>query len=172
MAQTDLSVTRVIQLILAPAVMINATGLLLLTVSNKYSVILNRIRNLTEERRRLQHRSSETDFIPLDRMRVDSIHRQLARLTERARFVRNANVCYFSAIGIFVGVSLLLGLGFTVPHVDLQPYLVLFFLLGMSLDFLGVVYSWFDTFKAYEVVRDEVQSDDRAGPTADQGPAN
>ncbi len=154
------SVTEVIQLILAPAVMINATGLLLLTVSNKYSLILNRIRNLNEERRRLLGRAGEPDFSTRENQRMESIARQLARLTQRARFVRNANACYFSAIGIFVAVSLFLGLDLTFPLVNLQPFLLVIFLIGMSLDLAGVVYSWLDTFKAYEVVKYEVQVDE------------
>jgi len=47
------SIIQVIQLILAPAVMINACGLLLLATSNKYSSVLNTIRRLNEEKRRL-----------------------------------------------------------------------------------------------------------------------
>jgi len=42
---------KAIQLMLAPAVMISACGLLLLGINNKHSSITNRIRLLNEERR-------------------------------------------------------------------------------------------------------------------------
>ena len=47
------SVIQAIQLIIAPAVMINA-WILLLGVSNKFSMLINRIRQLNEEKRHLQ----------------------------------------------------------------------------------------------------------------------
>ena len=47
--ESGISVIQIIQLILAPAVMINACGLLLLATSSKYSSVLNRIRLLNDE---------------------------------------------------------------------------------------------------------------------------
>ncbi|HAV24459.1 MAG: hypothetical protein A2X67_10465 [Ignavibacteria bacterium GWA2_55_11] len=153
------SITQIIQLILAPAVMINATGLLLLTVSNKYSLILNRIRLLNEEKRRLAKRAAETSFSTDDNQRLESVLRQVGELTRRSRMVRNANVCYFSAIGIFVATSLALGVDLILTAIDLQPFLLTVFLLGMTVDLIGVVYSGLDTLRAYAVVKFEVEAD-------------
>ncbi|HEX9739900.1 MAG TPA: DUF2721 domain-containing protein [Ignavibacteriaceae bacterium] len=44
------SITEVIQLMLAPGIMISACGLLLLGMNNKYSLVVNRIRILNEEK--------------------------------------------------------------------------------------------------------------------------
>jgi hypothetical protein len=154
------SITQVIQLILAPAVMINATGLLLLTVSNKYSAILNRIRQLNEEKRRLTRKSGEPGFSTHDNQRMESLIRQIASLQERGNLIRKANVSYFSAIGIFVSVSLLLGIDLILLSVDLQPVLLALFLIGMFVDLLGVIYSALDAVKAYRVVRFEVAADE------------
>ena len=55
----NLSVTQTIQLILAPGVMINACGLLLLGIGNKFSSVLNRIRILNDEKRRLHMRAGD-----------------------------------------------------------------------------------------------------------------
>jgi len=54
---------KTIQLMLAPAVMISACGLLLLGISNKYSSITNRLRILNEERRR-HHNKMNSDTEP------------------------------------------------------------------------------------------------------------
>lgn len=156
----SLSVTQVIQLILAPAVMINATGLLLLTVSNKYSAILNRIRQLNEERRRLTRKAGEPEFSTLENQRMESVVRQIGSLQGRARLVRNANASYFTAIGVFVAVSLLLGIDLILPAIDLQPPLLVLFLAGMFIDLIGVIYSALDTFKAFRVVLFDVAADE------------
>lgn len=156
----SLSVTQVIQLILAPAVMINATGLLLLTVSNKYSAILNRIRQLNEEKRRLTRKSGEPGFATHENQRMESVIRQIASLQLRASLIRKANVSYFSAIGLFVGVSLLLGIDLVLLAIDLQPLLLGLFLIGMIVDLMGVIYSALDAVMAYRVVRFEVAADE------------
>ena len=49
----------IIQLMLAPAVMISACGLLLLGITNKHTSITNRIRLLNEEKRRLLIKMSD-----------------------------------------------------------------------------------------------------------------
>ena len=156
----SLSVTQVIQLILAPAVMINATGLLLLTVSNKYSTILNRIRQLNEEKRRLTRKAGEPGYTTLENQRMESLLKQIVSLQDRASLMRKANVSYFTAIGIFVGVSLFLGIDLMLVAIDLQPLLLGFFLAGMFVDLMGVVYSALDAVKAFRVVRFEVAADE------------
>lgn len=45
-----ISIVEVIQLMLAPGLMISACGLLLLGMNNKYSLVVNRIRLLNEEK--------------------------------------------------------------------------------------------------------------------------
>ena len=69
-------------------------------------------------------------------------------------------ISYFSAIGIFVGVSLLLGFDLVLLAADLQPFLLGMFLLGMFVDLLGVIYSALDAVQAYRVVRFEVAADE------------
>lgn len=156
----SLSITQVIQLILAPAVMINATGLLLLTVSNRYALVLNRIRLLNEEKRRLTRKAGEPGFTTHENQRMESVVRQIGSLQDRARMMRNANACYFTAIGIFVSVSLLLGIDLILTYLDLQPLLLAFFLVGMFVDLLGVVFSALDSVRAFRVVRFEIASDE------------
>jgi len=47
------NIVEVIQLMLAPGLMISACGLLLLGVNNKYSLVVNRIRLLNDEKRKI-----------------------------------------------------------------------------------------------------------------------
>ena len=54
-----ISIIEVIQLMLAPGIMISACGLLILGINNKYSMVVNRIRLLNEERRRILGKLSD-----------------------------------------------------------------------------------------------------------------
>ena len=153
------SVIQVIQLILAPAVMISACGLLLLGISNKFSTILNRIRALNEEKRKLFLRAGEEQLQPVENQRLESIAMQIDRLLRRAKLVRNSLFCYFVAVALFVATSLLIGLDFFVQLSQFRYLIIGSFLLGMLTMFLGVIYGVLDTLKGFEIVRFEVEVD-------------
>jgi hypothetical protein len=155
-----LSITQLIQLILAPGVMINACGLLLLGINNKFSSVLNRIRGLNEEKRHLMLRAGGKDFSPLENQRLESVTRQLPSLMVRAKYLRNAVTCYFGAVGLFVATSLLIGADFFLQSDLLRLFVLCFFLLGMVMVFVGVVFGMRDTMKGFDVVKFEVQVDE------------
>lgn len=160
LSNNHLSITQIIQLMLAPGVMINACGLLLLSINNKYSSVLNRIRGLNEEKRHLMLHAGGKDFSPLENQRLASVLRQLPGLMIRAKLLRNAVTCYFSAVGLFVVTSLLIGTDFffpndILPHFELSP-----FLLGIGMVFIGVIFGIRDTFIGYTVVKFDVQVDE------------
>lgn len=156
----NLSVIQAIQLILAPGVMISACGLLLLGISNKFTSVLNRIRILTEEKRKIILNATERDFHPAENRRIKSITRQVAGLLNRARLIRNSVFCYLCAVGLFVVTSLLIGADYFVPML-LLGYLILgMFLGGMVVVFVGVIFGVFDTMKGFNIVKFEVQVDE------------
>ncbi len=149
---------QAIQAILAPAIMVSASGLLLLGLLNRYSVIMSRIRVLNEERRRLLRATTPPESATSgDVTRLASVLRQLPDLLGRVRLLRNAVLCQVAAVGCFVLTSLLLGLRVTGPDwaaVLLHPLPV--FLLGMAVLFAGVVYEGSDVLRAYRTIRLEV----------------
>jgi hypothetical protein len=154
------SVIQVIQLILAPGVMISACGLLLLGINNKFTSVLNRIRALTEEKRKLILNASQREFNTIEHQRLDSVARQVADLLNRARLIRNAVFCYLLAIGLFVATSLFIGIDYFVLVLQLRYMILGAFLLGMILVFIGVVYGAVDALKGYRIVKFEVQVDE------------
>lgn len=156
----NISATQAIQLILAPGVMINACGLLLLSISSKFTTVLNRIRALTEEKRKLILRASDQDFSPMESQRLESVTRQITGLMTRAQFIRNAVSCYFFAVGLFVVTSLTIGIDYFVQVPVLRFLSLATFLVGMITVFLGVVFGVRDTLKGFDVVKFEVQADD------------
>ncbi|MBP8976339.1 MAG: DUF2721 domain-containing protein [Bacteroidetes bacterium] len=159
MLSETLSVTQAIQLILAPAVMINACGLLLLGISNKFSSVLNRIRLLTGEKRSLLNRASDSGLLPLESQRIESIKRQLNGLLERALLLRDAILCYFVSVGIFIVTSILIGFDFFFQIPWLRYFIIGIFLVGMIVVFGGVVFGVKDTSKGFSIVKFEVDVD-------------
>jgi hypothetical protein len=156
----SLSVIQAIQLILAPGVMINACGLLLLGINNKFTSVLNRIRALTEEKRKLVLNATEREFLPIENHRIESISRQVDGLLNRARLIRNAIFCYLLAVGLFVGTSLLIGVDYSIPSLELRYLILGSFLGGMVVVCIGVVFGVSDAMKAFNIVKFEVQVDE------------
>ena len=155
----SLTVIQAIQLMLAPAVMINGCGLLLLSISNKFSSVVNRVRLLNEEKRKLFSRASEQNFGAQENQRLESIARQLDRLLQRARMVRNSLLCYSIAVALFVLTSLLIGFDYFMLVVQLKSVIIASFMAGLMIFFCGVIFAAFDTLKGYEIVQYDVVAD-------------
>jgi len=156
----SLTVIQAIQLMLAPAVMINGCGLLLLSISNKFSSVVNRVRLLNEERRKLTFRASEPTFGAQENQRLESIARQLERLLQRAKMVRNSLLCYSIAVALFVLTSLLIGFDYFVLVLGLKSVIIATFMAGLLIFFSGVIFAALDTLKGYEIVKYDVVADE------------
>jgi hypothetical protein len=155
--QENLSVIQAIQLILAPGIMISACGLLLLGINNKFTSVLNRIRALTEEKRKFKITSIGRELTPIETRRVESITRQLTGLLDRAKIIRNAIFCYLTAIGLFVVTSLLIGADYFIPAINLRYFILGSFLTGMIAVFISVVFGVVDIMRGFKIVEFEVE---------------
>ena len=156
--EPQFSVIQIIQLILAPAVMINACGLLLLATSSKYSSVLNRIRLLNEEKRKLFKKAGEKNFE--ESQRLESLARQIDHLVSRARFVRNSVMCYTIAIALFIVTSLTIGFSFLIHGFQSDSAIMVIFLVGLVAVLVGVAFSFLDAKKGFEIVQFDVLADE------------
>ena len=154
-----ISIVEVIQLMLAPGLMISACGLLLLAMNNKYSLVVNRIRLLNEEKRRFITKVSGNEFNYEETIRLESISLQVKKLAFRARLVRNAVLSYTIAVALFVITSLLIGFKFIFDIERLGSIITTLFLIGMLSVLTGVVFAAYETIKGYEIVQLEVKVD-------------
>jgi len=154
------SIVEVIQLMLAPGLMISACGLLLLAMNNKYSLVVNRIRLLNEERRKLFTKAGERDFNYEENVRLESISLQLSKLAYRVKLVRNAVLSYTLAVAFFVLTSLSIGLEYVLGKDQLNYFVTLLFLAGMILVLCGIIYAAYETIKGYDIIRLEVKIDE------------
>lgn len=151
---------QVIQTMLAPGVMINACGLLLLGINNKYSSIAGRIRQLNEEKRKLHIKAGEHQFTMEENVRLESIARQLEHLVFRARVVRNSVLCNVIAIALFVMTSILIGIAFFTKINDLSYVTILTFLLGVISVITGACFTGIDIVNGYKIILYEVKAED------------
>ncbi len=154
----DISATQVIQAILAPAIMISSCGLILLGLQNRYSFIVNRIRLLNDERRRLQKQlvsGKELDYS--ENIRFHSVRKQLQELAIRALILRNAILFEIFGAIFFVLTSLLIALFFFIPHKFVQILPIFSFLIGLVSVLLGLIFFFRDILKAYTVIKLETQ---------------
>jgi hypothetical protein len=140
--------------------MISACGLLILSMNNKYSLVVNRIRLLNEERRKSLLKAAGKEFNYEENLRIESISRQLKELATRVRLVRNAVLCYTIAVALFVVTSLLIGVQSLLVPDKLTWLITLLFLLGMISVLAGVIYAAYESVKGYEIIQLEVKIDE------------
>ncbi len=151
---------RIIQLMISPAVMISACGLLLLSANNKYSSVLNRIRLMSAERRHLVTKAAEGKLVPEDNIRLESAARQLSDLGSRAKLVRNAVLSYTTAIGFFVLCSLFIGIALFTGDALIHCISIFAFLAGMIMLFVGAVFGVLESRKGYNIVQLEIKAEE------------
>jgi len=154
------SIVQIIQLMLAPGLMISACGLLLLGMNNKYSLVVNRIRLLNEERRKTVYKTDDKDFKYHENLRLESISTQITDLVFRVKLVRNAVLSYTIAVALFVLTSIFIGLGFLFDLTKLNSFIIILFLLGMAAVLFGVIFAAHETYKGYQIVHFEVKIDE------------
>jgi len=128
-------------------------------MNNKYSLVVNRIRLLNEEKRKFISKVSGKDFNYEETIRLESILLQIKKLALRARLVRNAVLSYTIAVALFVITSLLIGFKFIFDIEKIGSLITALFLIGMISVLTGVVYAAYETIKGYEIIQLEVKVD-------------
>lgn len=154
-------IVKMIQFMLAPAVMISACGLLLLGVGNRYSSIANRIRLLNDERRRLILKirdGKELDFIESNRLA--SLIKQLDQLFNRLGYVKNCVVFYSIGIFLFVLTSFLIGLDLIFEFKSGTVLMVITFISGMISVGMGILFALKEIIKGHKIVEIEIKADE------------
>ena len=99
------SASEVLGAMITPAVLISASGTLVLSTSNRLSRVVDRVRVLTAEAEQLQQGTGGEKGA-----RERLISDQLARASKRALLLRSALTVFYSAIGLLVATSIAIGL--------------------------------------------------------------
>lgn len=155
----QVDVVNIIQAMLAPGIMISACGLLLLGMNNKYSLVVNRIRLLDDEKRNLSLKHREGALPKNDENRLLSIRRQLVKLAYRVKLVRNAVLAYTIAVGLFIASCVIIGMQHIFSEDSFFYVALVLFLLGMTSVFAGAVLAAVESYKGYEIVQIELKEE-------------
>lgn len=97
--------TDVLGAMITPALLISASGTLILSTSNRLSRVVDRVRELAEDAEALPAGGGEA----LERKRA-LIARQLGGLSQRALILRSALASLYTAVGFLVATSIGVGL--------------------------------------------------------------
>jgi len=161
MPETQLTAIQAIQAILAPAIGISAVGLLLLSLSNRYSTIINRIRLLNDERRKFSRQLGEKgDLVYTDNIRFMSITKQRQELLLRSRYVRNAILSMLTAVGLFVLSSVTIAFNLFMSNDFLRTIPLLIFIIGMISVFIGIVFYGMEVYRSFKIILLEVRGEE------------
>jgi hypothetical protein len=99
------SASEVLGAMITPAVLISASGTLVLSTSNRLSRVVDRVRTLTSE----AERSSAPVETPGASRKAALIHSQLGQLARRVLLLRSAMTALYSAIGLLIATSIGVG---------------------------------------------------------------
>ena len=102
--------SEVLGAMITPAVLISASGVLVLSTSNRVGRTVDRVRVLEAEVERLQMSAeSGSPLVLAKEFKRKHIGDQLVQLSERALLLRSALTALYTAIGLLVATSILVG---------------------------------------------------------------
>lgn len=142
---------ELLTLMITPAVLISACGLLILSTTNRYARVIDRIRELDRQLTDLVRRPSDEDV----NRPIEHCRRQIAVLHRRGRLLHRAMMSKVGAVAAFVAASLsaavshqLVELTFALP--------VGFATLGLGLLLTGAVCLMLEVRMSFRVTEQDI----------------
>ena len=142
------AIVKEVQYVIAPAVMVSSSALLLLGFQTKFSNLASRFRALNQERRLLDRKANKDEN---EQTRLKSLTEQVEQLMRRASFVKNAILSTYFAIISFVGTSILIFLNAHTSN-RFHELLIAVFLLGFLSLVLTCVLMMLETGLFFKVI--------------------
>jgi ABC-type transport system involved in cytochrome c biogenesis permease component len=152
----EVLIVSIIQAMLAPGIMISACGLLLLGMNNKYSLVVTRIRALSDEKRKLIYGPKQGNLNKDEEKRLDNINMEIDLFANRVVLVKKAVTSYYIAVALYIFASLLIGFNFISDQEITNILALIFFLGGMVSVVVGVYYAAQEIKKGLEIVKIEI----------------
>ena len=101
------SSVAVLTAMITPAVLISASGTMILSTSTRLGRVVDRVRSLSDRLQSLPDDDAKIDM--LEEKRV-MIYDQLDKLTSRSRLLQRALTTFYLAVGVFVATSVAIGI--------------------------------------------------------------
>src|SRR5213075_1606685 len=96
----------VLTAMITPAVLISASGTLILSTSTRLGRVVDRVRTLSDRVRQLSVTDDQPEFFEEERA---MLYDQLDKLTSRSRLLQRAMTSFYLAVGVFVATSVSIG---------------------------------------------------------------
>jgi Protein of unknown function (DUF2721) len=101
------SASEVLGAMITPAVLISASGTLVLSTSNRLTRVVDRVRTLAAEAEELREAGEGSEEVEARRQLIVA---QIPVLTDRALLLRSALTSLYTAIGLLVATSIAVGI--------------------------------------------------------------
>src|SRR3989440_3854843 len=96
----------VLTAMITPAVLISASGTMILSTSTRLGRVVDRVRSLSDRLQELPHDDPKADLLEEKRAMLFD---QLDKLTSRSRLLQRALTTFYLAVGVFVATSVAIG---------------------------------------------------------------
>jgi Protein of unknown function (DUF2721) len=96
----------VLTAMITPAVLISASGTMILSTSTRLGRVVDRVRSLSERLQQLSSGERKSEFLEEERTMLFG---QLDKLTSRSRLLQRALTTFYVAVGVFVATSVAIG---------------------------------------------------------------
>jgi hypothetical protein len=97
---------EVLTAMITPAVLISASGTMILSTSTRLGRVVDRVRSLSDRLQELPDDDTKVEFLEEKRAMLFD---QLDKLTSRSRLLQRALTTFYLAVGVFVGTSVAIG---------------------------------------------------------------
>ncbi len=152
------TVAKIIQLILAPVVMVSAWAILAGGLITRYGVINDRLRGLAHERLDLLRAGAPAaQRDPYQTERLQEIDAQVPGLLHRHNQARNALLSTYSASLIFIGDMAVIALAAAVGSAWLASAVLIVFLAGVATLLVGLLFIVLELRTSHQAVQYEVR---------------
>lgn len=146
---------RIIQLILAPVVMITSCSLVLSGLLGRYAAVNDRMRAMARERLDLLHSSSPTEKLLTERLQ--EIDYQIPDLLNRHRLLHHSVLVGYVAILLFVVSMFVIALAAVWDSVWLSAAVLIVFVGGATALFIGVLIAIVEVRSSHRAVEYEIR---------------
>jgi len=137
--------TRLLQAFLAPAIVVSATGLLILSINVRFMGIVTRLRQYVHAR----HDAAKNDCL----QKAEAYTEQIIAIEERGRMIQRCFLLVLVSLGGTITTCLLLGFGLYWPEAAVAAVIV--FVLSMTCLLAGTFYYIREVTVALSAVHNE-----------------
>jgi len=96
----------VLTAMITPAVLISASGTMILSTSTRLGRVVDRVRSLSDRLQEFSRTDAKSEFFEEKRA---MLYDQLDKLTSRSRLLQRALTTFYLAVGVFVATSVAIG---------------------------------------------------------------